>query len=112
MAPRGRFSPTAATAPQQLLCRYDNPSDRMQIARITNIEGMHFERAVSPGQPLLFRAPRGARLELRSASAPTAIVADTIPCERLAIAQGPDTPATHAAGPQGKQPSPLATLRG
>lgn len=70
---------------QLLLCYYTNPSNRIQIVRITNISNWYFERVVFPGQRLMFEAPRDAQLEIYSSAVVTAIPCDRIPCLRLQI---------------------------
>ena len=69
-----------------ILCCYVNASSKMQIARITNVPNWYFERVVFPGQRLVFEAPPEALLEIHKGSMASAILGDTIPCERLQIA--------------------------
>ena len=67
------------------LCCYVNITSKIQIARITNISDWYFERVVFPGQRLLFEAPSAALLEIHTGMMASAILSDTIPCDRLAI---------------------------
>ncbi len=82
-----------------LLCCYVNVTSKIQIARITNVSGWYFERVVFPGQRLLFEAPISANLEIHTGMMASAILSDTIPCDRLAIDNEKDQampPSAHA----------------
>jgi hypothetical protein len=68
-----------------ILCCYVNATSRIQIARITNIENWYFERVVFPGQRLIFETLPEALLEIHSGMMASAILSDTIPCNRLCI---------------------------
>ena len=57
----------------------------MQVARITNVPDWYFERVVFPGQRLLFESVPSALLEIHTGMMASAILSDTIPCERLAM---------------------------
>lgn len=72
-------------SPKQLLCLYVNVTNKVQIARITNIENWYFERVVFPGQRLFFEALPQAQLEIHTGMIATAILSDKIPCSRLCI---------------------------
>lgn len=71
--------------PERLLCCYVNATSKIQVARITNLPNWYFERVVFPGQKLLFEALQGAQLEIHTGMMASAILSDTIPCERLAV---------------------------
>ncbi|MDJ0508135.1 MAG: DUF1830 domain-containing protein [Crocosphaera sp.] len=71
-----------------LLCCYVNATNQIQVARITNIENWYFERVVFPGQRLVFEALPKAHLEIHTGMMASAILSDTIPCERLCISDG------------------------
>ncbi|MDJ0661217.1 MAG: DUF1830 domain-containing protein [Crocosphaera sp.] len=73
-----------------LLCCYVNATNHIQVARITNIENWYFERVVFPGQRLVFEALPKAQLEIHTGMMASAILSDTIPCERLCISDGSD----------------------
>ena len=73
-----------------LLCCYVNATSQIQVARITNIENWYFERVVFPGQRLMFEALPEAQLEVHTGMMASAILSDTIPCERLSISDGKD----------------------
>ena len=68
-----------------LLCCYVNATNKIQIARITNIEHWYFERVVFPGQRLVFEALPEALLEIHTGMMASAILSDTIPCTRLQV---------------------------
>jgi hypothetical protein len=74
--------------PEQLgkvLCCYVNATSKIQVARISNIPNWYFERVVFPGQRLVFEAPLEAHMEIHTGMMASAILSDTIPCDRLAI---------------------------
>ncbi|NJK47381.1 DUF1830 domain-containing protein [Candidatus Gracilibacteria bacterium] len=73
-----------------ILCCYVNATSQIQIARITNIAKWYFERVVFPGQRLVFEALPEALLEIHSGMMASAILSDTIPCDRLSINDGRD----------------------
>ena len=68
-----------------ILCCYVNATSQIQVARITNIPNWYFERVVFPGQRLVFEASPNAILEIHSGMMASAILSDTIPCQRLAL---------------------------
>ena len=80
--PPGQSSP--------ILCCYVNATSKIQIARITNIPNWYFERVVFPGQRLVFEASPESNLEIHTGMMATAILSDTIPCERLCIDESLD----------------------
>lgn len=69
----------------RILCCYVNATSQIQVARITNIPNWYFERVVFPGQRLVFEALPEALLEIHTGMMATAILSDTIPCERLRV---------------------------
>lgn len=69
----------------KFLCCYVNATSKIQVARISNISNWYFERVVFPGQRLVFEAPDEAQLEIHTGMMASAILSDTIPCDRLAI---------------------------
>ena len=68
-----------------VLCCYVNATSQIQIARITNIPNWYFERVVFPGQRLVFEANIEAILEIHTGMMASAILSDTIPCEKLRL---------------------------
>lgn len=71
-----------------VLCCYVNATNQIQIARITNVSNWYFERVVFPGQRLVFEALPEAILEIHSGKMASAILSDSIPCERLRVDEG------------------------
>ncbi len=57
----------------------------MQVVRITNIHNWYFERVVFPGQRLMFEALPEAQLEIHTGMMASAILSDTILCQRLVV---------------------------
>lgn len=68
-----------------VLCCYVNATSQIQIARITNIPNWYFERVVFPGQRLVFEAKNEAILEIHTGMMASAILSDTIPCQKLRL---------------------------
>lgn len=73
-----------------ILCCYVNATSQIQVVRITNISNWYFERVVFPGQRLVFEALSQALLEIHTGMMASAILSDTIPCERLCINDSSD----------------------
>ncbi len=71
----------------KILCCYVNATSKIQVARISNIPNWYFERVVFPGQRLVFESPKIAQLEIHTGMMASAILSDTIPCDRLAISE-------------------------
>jgi hypothetical protein len=68
-----------------ILCCYVNATSQIQVVRITNILNWYFERVVFPGQRLVFETLSDALLEVHTGMMASAILSDTIPCDRLSI---------------------------
>lgn len=75
----------------RILCCYVNATSHIQIARICNVPNWYFERVVFPGQRLVFEAMPEANLEIHTGMMASAILSDTIPCDRLCINEGNDS---------------------
>jgi Domain of unknown function (DUF1830) len=69
----------------KILCWYINASNKMQIARITNIPNWYFERMVFPGERLLFEALPSAELEVCRTAETGAVVCERILCDELQV---------------------------
>ncbi|MCA1994923.1 MAG: DUF1830 domain-containing protein [Coleofasciculus sp. S288] len=69
----------------RILCCYVNATSHIQIARISSIPNWYFERVVFPGQRLVFEAMPEALLEIHTGMMASAILSDTIPCDRLRL---------------------------
>ncbi|MBD2593219.1 DUF1830 domain-containing protein [Nostoc spongiaeforme FACHB-130] len=69
----------------KILCCYVNVTSKIQVARISNVANWYFERVVFPGQRLVFEAPIEAHMEIHTGMMASAILSDTIPCDRLAL---------------------------
>ncbi|MEC4803799.1 MAG: DUF1830 domain-containing protein [Jaaginema sp. PMC 1079.18] len=82
------FDPVPENTADPLLCCYVNATSQIQVVRITNITNWYFERVVFPGQRLVFETVRSALLEIHTGMMASAILSDTIPCERLSINEG------------------------
>jgi hypothetical protein len=79
------FDTLPSDSKDYILCCYVNATSQIQIARITNIPNWYFERVVFPGQRLVFEAMPESLLEIHTGMMATAILSDTIPCDRLMI---------------------------
>lgn len=79
------FDPLPPQASDPILCCYVNATSKIQVVRITNIPNWYFERVAFPGQRLVFEALPYAQLEVHCGMMASAILADTIPCDRLRV---------------------------
>ncbi len=79
------LDPIPSDGQSPILCCYVNATSKMQIARITNVPDWYFERVVFPGQRLLFETHPMALLEIHTGMMASAILSDSIPCERLRV---------------------------
>ena len=79
------LDPIPQNSKDGILCCYVNATSQIQVARITNISNWYFERVVFPGQRLVFETVPEALLEIHSGMMASAILSDTIPCERLCL---------------------------
>ncbi|PSF37535.1 hypothetical protein C7H19_10240 [Aphanothece hegewaldii CCALA 016] len=70
---------------KSILCCYVNATSHIQVVRISNMANWYFERVVFPGQRLVFEALPESLLEIHTGMMCSAILSDTIPCERLSI---------------------------
>ncbi|WP_017298132.1 DUF1830 domain-containing protein [Nodosilinea nodulosa] len=79
------LDPLPSDGQSQILCCYINATSKIQVARITNVSDWYFERVVFPGQRLLFETVPRAILEIHTGMMASAILSDSIPCDRLAV---------------------------
>ena len=79
------IDPIPTNKSDQIICCYINATGKIQVARITNIPNWYFERVVFPGQRLIFASLPSAQLEIHTGMMASAILSDTIPCDRLKI---------------------------
>lgn len=79
------LDPLPSDGQSQILCCYTNATSKIQVARITNVPGWYFERVVFPGQRLLFETVPRAILEIHTGMMASAILSDSIPCDRLEV---------------------------
>lgn len=84
------LDPVPSDRPNHILCCYVNATSKIQIARVTNISNWYFERVVFPGQRLIFEALPEALLEIHTGMMASAVLSDTIPCDRLTIGRPND----------------------
>lgn len=75
---------------KSILCCYVNATSQIQVVRISNVANWYFERVVFPGQRLVFEAIPESLLEIHTGMMASAILSDTIPCERLCIDEDHD----------------------
>lgn len=85
------LDPLPKDSSDPILCCYINATSQIQIARITNIPNWYFERVVFPGQRLVFEAMPQAQLEIHTGMMASAILSDTMACQRLKVATEPET---------------------
>lgn len=70
--------------PDYTLCFYTNITSQVQIIKITNIPNYCWEKAVFPGQQLIFEGKTSACLEIYNSDRPT-IPSQIISCQQLKI---------------------------
>ena len=69
-----------------ILCHYVNVTSQIQIARISKYSPTGTLSALFfPGQHLFFDAPQKAQLEIHTGIMATAVISDTIACQRLQV---------------------------
>ncbi|NES98457.1 MAG: DUF1830 domain-containing protein [Desertifilum sp. SIO1I2] len=70
----------------RVLCSYVNLTNRIQVARISNVPSWYFERVVFPREHLMFEAPAQGTLEIYQHEPPSGIVLwDQFTCDRLQV---------------------------
>ena len=101
------LDPLPPDSPNSILCCYVNATNKVQVARITNIPNWYFERVVFPGQRLVFETVPEALLEIHSGMMASAILSDNIPCVRLQVGEEPskDVPDIHRQSKEEINPS-------
>jgi len=102
------LDPIPSDSSQPILCCYVNATSKIQVARITNIEDWYFERVVFPGQRLIFEAPPCALLEIHTGMMASAILSDSIPCDRLQIDRDQPDPSAESKASQPSDSSSVA----
>ena len=69
----------------KISCAYKNASNSWQVVKINNFPNLVWEKTVLPGQRIVFESSLQAKLEVFTADYITAILTDTISCQKLAI---------------------------
>lgn len=72
----------------RILCSYFNPTQQIQVVRITNVTGWYFERVVFPRDRILFEAIEAAILEVSHTLIGGAILVDPVACSQLQVSEG------------------------
>ncbi len=65
----------------RILCSYTNVTSRIQIIRIANIQNLHLEQVIFPGQRLIFEAVPEAKLEIQVSEKNTL----SVTCKQLQV---------------------------
>ncbi len=68
-----------------ILCYYVNSTHQIQLARITNLPNVCFEKLVFPQQRLMFEALPEAILEIHTGLVPNTILSHKISCNHLRV---------------------------
>jgi hypothetical protein len=76
---------------KKIVCSYVNATNKIQIARITDVPQWYFERVVFPGQNLIFEAISSAHVEIHTGMMASSILSDTIPCVQLQVEEASTT---------------------
>ncbi len=79
------IDPAPSNQSKLICCCYINTTNKIQIARITNIPNWYFERVIFPSQRLLFEALPEGQLEIHTGMMASSILSDTIPCTQLQV---------------------------
>lgn len=79
------LDPIPGAKQEHIICCYVNATSQIQVVRVTNIANWYFERVAFPGQRLVFESFPEGLLEVHTGMMASAILSDTIPCERLII---------------------------
>ncbi|MGL5083765.1 MAG: DUF1830 domain-containing protein [Microcoleaceae cyanobacterium] len=72
----------------KVMCYYLNQTQKVQVARISNITNWYLERVIFPGEYLLFEAPSDADLEIYQASKDGIELLEQQLCEHLRVEEG------------------------
>ena len=70
---------------KSIVCAYQNRTSSWQIIKIENVQNFYWEKAVFPGQTILFNTIKQAKLTIYSNDNVTAILTDTIACFKLQV---------------------------
>ncbi len=81
----GIFDSVVDNVSGYFLCFYINSTSQIQLIKINNIPNYYWERAIFPGQRLMFEATTLALLEIHTSESVTAFPADVIPCQQLRV---------------------------
>ncbi len=106
------FDPVPSEYPDQIVCCYVNATNKIQVARITNVPNWYFERVVFPGQRLIFEALPHALLEIHCGMMASAILSDKIPCDRLQLEDESQSPDAPEDSDDDKPPQMMSSLSG
>lgn len=68
-----------------ILCFYRNTTDKIQIAKISNLKSLYFEQVIFPAETILFNAFPEAELEIYAGSMLSGVLIEKIPCSRLRV---------------------------
>jgi Domain of unknown function (DUF1830) len=79
------IDPAPSNQSRLICCCYINITNKIQVARITNIPNWYFERVVFPSQRLLFESLPEGQLEIHTGMMASSILSDTIPCTQLQV---------------------------
>jgi len=84
------LDPLPAKYTDRILCYYVNFTRKLQIIRVINISGWHFECIVFPTERILFEALPEAQLEVHTTRLGCPILLEYIACNRLRTHEGSD----------------------
>lgn len=70
---------------KKILCYYFNPSSEMQILKLKNSPGLHYEKVVFPQQRLLFEAFPNSFLEVHRNTFNGTDLVDKVRCQSLQV---------------------------
>jgi hypothetical protein len=68
-----------------ILCFYQNTTDKIQIAKISNFKNCYLEQVIFPAEKILFDAFPEAELEIYTGSMISAVLNEKIICSQLQV---------------------------
>lgn len=68
-----------------ILCFYQNTTDKIQIAKISNFKNCYLEQVIFPAEKILFDAFPEAELEIYTGSMISSVLSQKIICSQLQV---------------------------
>lgn len=91
MSPNYAAIYSSSDRPKSILCAYQNRTSSLQIIKIENVVNFYWEKVIFPWQTILFNTVKQADLTIYSSNNATTVLADTIHCSKLEVANSSNT---------------------